>query len=109
LAREAERVEARRRQAQLSEGRVPSWVAHGMGAARLERAEQVRHRVQMLLGLAAAQGVLVLELTPAHTVAELLDQQLEQLEWEATSKGGIQEVLEQHFAKLYRVRVPRAA
>jgi hypothetical protein len=109
LAREAERAEVRRRQAQLTEGRVPRWVAHGMGAARLERAEQVRHRVQMLLGIAAAQGVLPLELKPAHTVTELLDQQLEQLEWEATSKGGIQTVLEQHFAKLYHVRLPSVA
>jgi hypothetical protein len=63
----------------------------------------------MLLGLAAAQGVLPLALKPAHTVTELLDQQLDALEWEATSKGGIQAVLEQHFAKLYRVRLPRAA
>jgi hypothetical protein len=56
LAREAERAEVRRRQAQLTEGCVPRWVAHGMGAARLERAQQVRHRVQMLLGLAVARA-----------------------------------------------------
>jgi hypothetical protein len=73
------------------------------------RAQQVRHRVQMLLGLAGAQGVLPLELKPAYTVTDLLDQQLDALEWEATSKGGIQAVLEQHFAKLYHVRWPQQA
>jgi hypothetical protein len=52
---------------------------------------------------------LPLALKLAHIITELLDQQLEALEWEATSKGGIQAVLEQHFAKLYRVRVGTAA
>jgi len=56
-----------------------------------------------------AEPRLPLALKPAHTVTELLDQQLEALECGATSKGGIQAVLEQHFAKLYRDRMETAA
>jgi hypothetical protein len=48
-AREAERAAARRARFAEKYGSVPPWVEHGMGA-HLERVEQVRHRMQMLLG-----------------------------------------------------------
>lgn len=104
-AKEAERAEARRARYLAKYGTVPRWVERGMGA-RLERAEQVRHRVQMLLGIFAAQGVLPLELKPAHNVADLLVQHLDDLEAEAEEKGGIGQVLRQHFAKVYKVDAP---
>jgi hypothetical protein len=36
-------------------------------------------------------------------VGDLLVQHLEDLEHEADAKGGIQHVLEEHFAKVYKV------
>ena len=51
-------------------GHVPAWVEHGMGE-REARVRQVRHRVQMLLGIFSARGVLPLELKPAHSVGDL--------------------------------------
>jgi len=53
-AKEAERAQARRARYQNKYGAVPEWVEQGMGA-RLQRVEQVRHRVQMLLGIFAAR------------------------------------------------------
>jgi hypothetical protein len=42
-------------------------------------------------------------------VADLLLQHLEALEQEAEDKGGVQKVLADHFAKVYKVRMPQAA
>jgi len=55
---------------------------------RVEQVEQVEHRVQMLLGIFSAKGVLPLEFKPAHSVGDLLTQHLDELEQEAERKGG---------------------
>ncbi|HEX9068901.1 MAG TPA: hypothetical protein VF807_09035 [Ktedonobacterales bacterium] len=46
---------------------------------------------------------------PAHEVADLLLQHLDQLEQQAQDKGGIQQLLAEHFAKVYKVRLPPVA
>jgi hypothetical protein len=104
-AREAERAHARRARYANKYGSVPAWVEQGMGA-RLERVEQVRHRVQMLLGIFSARGVLPLHLKPAYNVADLLVQHLDDLEAEADEKGGLAQVLDAHFTKVYKVAAP---
>ncbi len=73
---------------------------------RIERAEQVRLRVQMLLGICGAKGVLPLEHKPAHSVGDLLLQHLDDLEQEADDKGGVQAVLRTHFARMFKVAPP---
>jgi len=103
--REAERAAARRARYEARYGYVPAWVEQGMGA-HLERVEQVRHRVQMLLGIFAARGVLPLHRKPAHNVADLLAQHLGDLEAEAEAKGGLGQVLADHFARAYKVAAP---
>ena len=77
--------------------------------ARWDRVEAVEHRVQMLLGVFAAKGVLPLEFKPAYSVGDLLMQHLDDLEREAEGKGGIRQVVENHFARVYKVRLPQAA
>jgi hypothetical protein len=52
--REAERAEARRTRYIARYGYVPAWVERGMGE-RERRVHQVRHRVQMLLGIFSAR------------------------------------------------------
>jgi hypothetical protein len=91
-------------------GHVPRWVLRGMGA-RWGRVEQLEHRVRMLLGIFAAKGVLPLEFKPAHSVGDLLTQHLDQLEDAAAEKGGVQQVLADHFARVYRIHLslPAAA
>ncbi len=79
------------------------WVWRGM-EERYNRVEQIEHRVRMLLGVFGAYGVLPLEFKPAYTVGDLLVQHLDDLEQEAESKGGVQQVLDEHFAKVYKVR-----
>ena len=74
---------------------------------RETRVRQVRHRVQMLLGIFSARGVLPLELKPAHSVGDLLVQHLDDLEREADAKGGLDQVLADHFSKVYKVAAPR--
>jgi hypothetical protein len=105
-AREAERVQARRDRYEAKYGYVPRWVERGMGE-RLARVEQVRHRVQMLLGIFGARGVLPLEHKPVYNVADLLLQHLDDLEAEAEQRGGVLQVLADHFTKVYKVAVPR--
>jgi hypothetical protein len=102
---EEARANARRERYLKRYGTVPPWVEQGMGA-RLARVEQVRHRVQMLLGIFSARGVLPLHLKPAHNVADLLLQHLDDLEAEAEDKGGLVKVLPDHFAKVYKVSAP---
>jgi hypothetical protein len=55
---------------------------------RFSRAEQLEHRVQMLLGIFSAKGVLPVEFKPAHSVSDLLTQPRDELEQEAERKGG---------------------
>jgi hypothetical protein len=62
----------------------------------------------MLLGICSARGVLPLELKPAHNVADLLAQHLDDLEREAEDKGGISELLHRHFERAYHVSAPRS-
>src|SRR5262249_53332824 len=104
--REAERAEARRTRYLMRFGHVPSSVERGMGE-REARVRQVRHRVQMLLGIFSARGVLPLEFKLAHLVGDLLVQHLDDLEREAEEKGGLDQVLADHFARVYRVAAPR--
>jgi hypothetical protein len=103
---EAERATTRRDRYAERYGTVPYWVKRGMGA-HLERAEQVRHRVQMLLGIFGARGVLPLHLKPVHSVGDLITQHLDDLEAEAEAKGGLSQVLADHFAKTYKISAPR--
>jgi hypothetical protein len=103
--KEAKRLESRKAAAVERDGVVPPWVAAGMGASA-EHPEQVQHLIQMLLGIFAAHGVLTLADKPAHSVGDLLTQHLELLEAEAEDKGGIGQVLSQHFAKVYKRALP---
>ena len=65
-AKEEARANARRERYLKRYGAVPAWVEHGMGA-RLARVEQVHHRVQMLLGIFSARGVLPCISSPPTT------------------------------------------
>jgi hypothetical protein len=76
---------------------------------RFSRAEQLEHRVQMLLGIFSAKGVLPLELKPAHSVGDLVTQHLDELEQEAERKGGVMQTLFDHFAKVYKVNALHSA
>ena len=62
---------------------------------------------RMLLGIFSARGVLPLELKPAHSVGDLLVQHLDDLEREAEDKGGLDQVLADHFSRIYKVAAPR--
>src|SRR5262249_40091454 len=104
--REAERAKARRTAYLIRFGHVPRWVEQGMGE-REARVRQVRHRGQMLRGLSSGRGVLPWELKPAHSVGDLLVQHLDDLEREAEDKGGLDQVLADHFARVYHVAAPR--
>jgi hypothetical protein len=105
---ESYRAAARCRYHEERYGHVPRWVMRGMGA-RWARVERLEHRVQMLLGIFAAKGVLPLEFKPAHSVGDLLLQHLDDLEREAVGKGGIEQVVADHFARRYKVSPHRAA
>jgi hypothetical protein len=81
---------------------VPAWVQRGMDE-RYGRVEQIAHRVSMLLGAFGAYGVLPLEPRPVASVADLVVQSLDALEQEAERRGGIRQVFDDHFAKVYKV------
>jgi hypothetical protein len=81
-------------------------IEEGRGVAP-DRADRVRHRLQTLLGVFDAYGVTARQIRPVASVADLLEQHLEALEAEADEKGGIAQLLHQHFEKLYRVAAPR--
>lgn len=103
--REAERLKSRKAAVAEREGMVPPWVEEGMGAST-EQPARVRHLIQMLLGIFAAHGVLVLGDKPAHSVGDLLTQHLELLEAETEEKGGIGIVLRDHFSRVYKRALP---
>jgi hypothetical protein len=63
----------------------------------------------MLLGIFTAVGVLPLEFKPAYSVGDLLVQHLDELERDAEEKGGVQQMLADHFAKVYKVGLPKTA
>ena len=73
VGREAERAAVRRARYGERHGHLPRWVEHGMGE-RLARAQHLEHRVQVLLGVCAAQSVLPLAFKPAYTVSDLVVQ-----------------------------------
>jgi hypothetical protein len=100
--KEVGRITAKCRRYQEQGKQVPKWVHAGMDE-RFRRVEQVEQRVQMLLGIFASHGVLPLEFKPAYSVGDLLLQHLDALEQEANEKGGVQQVLADHFAKVYKV------
>jgi hypothetical protein len=70
---------------------------------RFSQAERLEHRVQMLLGIFSAKGVLPLEYKPAYSVGDLLTQHLDELEQEAERKGGVLQTLSDHFCRVYRL------
>ena len=106
--KEVERITAKCRRYQEQGKQVPRWVRAGMDE-RFRRVEQVEQRIQMLLGIFASHGVLPLEFKPAYSVGDLLLQHLDALEQEAEEKGGVQQVLADHFAKVYKASLPLAA
>jgi hypothetical protein len=65
---------------------IPAWVRAEMDE-RFRQVERVERRIQMLLGIFGAHGVLPLEFKPAHNVGDLLLQHLDALEEEAEEKG----------------------
>jgi hypothetical protein len=106
--KEVERITAKCRRYQEQGKSIPAWVHAGMDE-RFRRVEQVEQRVQMLLGIFASHGVLPLEFKPAHNVGDLLLQHLDALEQEAEEKGGVRQMLADHFAKVYKVSLPLVA
>ena len=52
---------------------------------------------------------LQLEFKPAYSVGDLLLQHFDALEQEADVKGGVHQVLADHFAKVNKVSLPLAA
>ncbi len=106
--KEVDRITAKCRRYQVQGKLAPAWVRSGMDE-RYRRVEQIELRVQMLLGIFASHGVLPLEFKPAYSVGDLLLQHLDALEQEAEEKGGVQQVLADHFAKIYKVATPWAA
>jgi hypothetical protein len=53
--------------------------------------------------------VLSFDFKPAYSVGDLLLQRLDGLEQGAEEKGGVQQILADHFAKVYKVSMPLAA
>jgi len=83
-------------------------IAAGRGVAE-ERSEVLRQRLQELLGIWAQQGVVPLEVRSVASVEELVRRHLagpEGLEALAKEKGGVAELLRQHFAKAYKAHAP---
>ncbi len=107
VEKEVERITAKCQRYHERQGSVPRWVERGMGE-RFSRIEQLEHRVQMLVGVFSAKGVLPLEFKPAHSVGDLLTQHLDELEQEAERKGGVLQSLSDHFARVYKVAMPLA-
>jgi hypothetical protein len=103
--KEAEHLEKRKAMSRKQEGMVPPWVEAGMGAS-LEHPDKVRHLIQMLLGIFAAHGVLALGDKPIYSVGDLLTQHLDLLEAVADDNGGIGQVLQRHFSKVYKISAP---
>jgi len=77
----------------------------GRGMAA-ERAEAIRHRLQMLLGIWAAKGVLPLEIAPLESVAELYRRHAAELEALAEEVGGAPALLRKHYQKTFKVAAP---
>jgi hypothetical protein len=65
--REAERITAKCQRFQERQGYILRWVERGTGGW-FSRAEKLERRIQMLLGIFLAKGMLPLECTPAFGV-----------------------------------------
>ncbi len=78
----------------------------GKGLA-VDRAEVIRHRLQMLLGIWAAKGVLPLEIAPIESVADLYWRHADELETLAEEEGGVPTLLAKHYQKTFKVAAPR--
>jgi len=74
---------------------------------RFRHTEQVEHRVQVLLGIFGAKGVLPPGFKPAHSVGDLLVQHLDELERETEERGGVEQLLSAHFEKVYKLAWPQ--
>ncbi len=72
-----------------------------------ERVKVIRHRLQMVLGIWAAKGVLPLEIVPIDSVAELYRRHAEELERLAEEVGGAPALLQKHYQKTFKVAAPR--
>jgi hypothetical protein len=59
------------------------------------------------LGIFGARGVLPLGFKLAHSVGALLVQHLDELEQETETRGGVEQVLGAHFAKVYKLALPK--
>ena len=61
---------------------VPAWVRAVMDERfrQVEQVEQVEQRIQILLRIFSAHGVLPLDFKPAHNIGDLLLQHLDALE-----------------------------
>ena len=103
--KEVGRLTAKRQRYQERGKPIPAWVRAGLD----ERFRRVEQRAQMLLGIFASHGVLPLEFKPAHNFGDLILQHLETLEQEAEKKGGMQQVLADHSAKIYKASMALAA
>jgi hypothetical protein len=108
VEKEVARITAKCRRYQDQGKVIPRWVRSGMDE-RFRRVEQIEQRIKMLLGIFASHGVLTLEFKPAYSVGDLVLQHLDVLEQEAEEKGGVQQILADHFAKIYKVSLPLAA
>jgi hypothetical protein len=78
----------------------------GKGLA-VERADVIRHRLQTLLGIWAAKGVLPLEITPIESVVDLYWRHADELETLAEEGGGAPALLAKHYQKTFKVTAPR--
>jgi hypothetical protein len=63
----------------------------------------------MLLAIFASHGGPPLEFKPAYSARDLLLQHLDTLEQGTEEKGGVQQMLADHFAKVYEVSLLLAA
>jgi hypothetical protein len=79
------------------------------GGRLFRRLEEPKHRVQMLLDIFSAMSIRPLEFKPAYSAGDLLLQHLDALEQEAEEKGGVQQMLADHFAKVYTVDLALAS
>jgi len=119
-AREAERLARRRERllARLAEDAgdldvVPedelraalAAIDAGRGLA-VERVEAIRHRLQMLLGIWSAKGVLPLQVAPVENVAELYRRHADELEALAEEEGGVASLLQKHYQKTFKASAP---
>jgi hypothetical protein len=106
--KEVERITAKCRRYQEQGKPIPTWARAGMDE-RFRRVEHMEQRVQTLLGIFASHGALPLEFKPACSVGDLLLQHLDALEQEAEERGGVQQMLADHFARVYKVTLPGVA